>query len=57
MTPIRDVVTALMLSLRRRYLERYIDAPFDARISTELDGVVGEQECMNRMEVNRRDVK
>ena len=29
MTPLRPIVYAMMLSLRRRYLERHIDGPFD----------------------------
>jgi len=44
MTPLRDIVTALMLSLRRRYLENHIDAPFDPAISRELDAVIVTQE-------------
>lgn len=43
MTPIKGIVYALMLSLRRRYLERQIDQPFDANISLELDAVIIEQ--------------
>lgn len=43
-THIRDVVAVLMLNLRRRYLERFIDGPFDANISCELDRVIEEQE-------------
>lgn len=44
MRPIRDVVSAMMLSLRRRYLEFFIDAPFDTDVSRELDRVIEEQE-------------
>ncbi len=46
MTPIRPIVSALMLSLRRRWLERHIDKPFDAKLSLELDAVILEQEAM-----------
>ena len=34
----------MMLSLKRRYLERRIDGPFDAGVSRELDEVIVEQE-------------
>lgn len=44
MTPIRSIVAVLMLSLRRRYLEHHINAPFDADASRELDQVIEEQE-------------
>ena len=44
MRPIKDVVAAIMLSLRRRYLEMYIDAPFDTKVSRELDRVIETQE-------------
>lgn len=47
LTPIRDVVAAMMLSLRRRYLERSIDGPFDAEVSRELDRVIEAQEELN----------
>ena len=43
-TPICDIVSALMLSLRRRYLERWVDQSFDAAISRDLDAVIMEQE-------------
>jgi len=44
MEPIRDIVAMMMLSLRRRYLEHYIDGPFRADISVELDAVITAQE-------------
>ena len=44
MIVIRDIVSALMLSLRRRYLERYIDGPFNHDVSRELDAAIVEQE-------------
>lgn len=31
LTPLRDIITVMMLSLRRRYLERQVDAPLEAR--------------------------
>lgn len=44
MTPLRDLVTVMMLSLRCHHLERQVDAPFDAHVSIELDKVIAEQE-------------
>ena len=44
MVPIRGVVAIMLLSLRRRHLERWIDRPFDPAISHELDAVIVEQE-------------
>lgn len=46
MIPVRDIVYVMMLSLRRRYLERYIDGPFDVEVSRQLDAVIAEQEQM-----------
>lgn len=43
-TPIRDIVAVMMLSLRRRYLEQQIGKPFDSAVSLELDAVIVEQE-------------
>lgn len=48
LTPLRDIVTVLMLSLRRRHLERQVDAPFDAQVSIELDKVIAEQEQLTQ---------
>lgn len=42
--PIRGIVDAMMMSLRRRYLERQIGRPFDAVVSLELDKAIVEQE-------------
>ena len=44
MIHIRGVVEMMLLSLRRRYLERQIDQPFDAAVSRGLDAVIAEQE-------------
>jgi len=44
MVPIKGIVSALMLSLRRRYLEHFIDGPFNPTISAELDAAITEQE-------------
>ena len=44
LTPISEIVDALMLGLRRRYLENHIDGPFDPAISRELDAAIAEQE-------------
>jgi hypothetical protein len=44
MTPIRDVVATVMLCLRRRYLERQIDGPFDPILSLELDAMIAKEE-------------
>lgn len=41
---IRHTVDAMLLSLRRRYLERQTDALFNLAVSVELDAVVIEQE-------------
>lgn len=46
MTPIKGLVAAMMLSLRRRYLERQINQPFDSAVSLELDAVIAEQEAL-----------
>ena len=46
MVSIRGVVAAMLLSLRRRYLERQIDRPFNPAISRDLDAVIAEQERM-----------
>ena len=45
MTPIRTIVDAMMLVLRRRYLERQIDGPFDPILSLELDAMMVEEEA------------
>lgn len=42
--PIRHTVDAMLLYLRRRYLEQQIGKPFDLAVSLELDGVIEEQE-------------
>lgn len=44
MEPIKNIVTVMMLSLRRRYLEHFIDGPFKPTILAELDAVITEQE-------------
>jgi hypothetical protein len=49
LTPIQPIVTALMLNLRRRYLENHIDRPFDPAISLELDAVIVEQGLANEL--------
>lgn len=48
MTPLRDIVTVMMLSLRRRHLERQVDGPFNAQVSIELDAVIAEQEQLTQ---------
>jgi hypothetical protein len=42
--PIRGIIDAMMLSLRRRYLERHLDGPYNDSVSRELDAAVSEQE-------------
>ena len=46
MTPLRPLVYALMLSLRRRWLERQLAQEFDVELSRQLDAIVQEQEAM-----------
>lgn len=50
MVSIRGVVEMVMLSLRRRYLERQIDGPFNPAISRDLDAVIAEQERLTERE-------
>lgn len=45
LTPLRPLVTAFMLALRRRHLERQTDGPFDPTISLELDAMIVEEEA------------
>ena len=45
MTPLRPLVTAFMLALRRRHIERHIDGPFDPILSLELDAMIVEEEA------------
>ena len=47
-TPIRDIVDVMMLSLRRRFLEQYLQREFDPVISLELDAVIAEQEQLKK---------
>lgn len=54
MTPIREIVDAMILSLRRRYLERQTDGPFNAEVSRELDAVIVEQEELWREKLLQR---
>ena len=44
MTPVRDIVAVMMLSLRRRWLERQLAQEFDVELSRQLDAVIQEQE-------------
>jgi hypothetical protein len=44
MTPVRDIVAVMMLSLRRRWLERHLAQEFDVELSRQLDAVVQEEE-------------
>jgi hypothetical protein len=44
MAPLRPFVTALMLSLRRRWLERQLAQEFDVELSRQLDAIIIEQE-------------
>ena len=44
MAPIRPLVSALMLSLRRRWLERQLAQEFDVELSRQLDAVIQEEE-------------
>ena len=46
MTPVRDIVAVMMLSLRRRWLERQLAQGFDVALSRQLDAVIQEQEAM-----------
>jgi hypothetical protein len=46
MTPLRPWVYALMLSLRRRWLERQLAEQFDVALSRQLDAVIQEQETL-----------
>ena len=46
MTPIRPIVYAMLLSLRRRWLERQLAEQFDVELSRQLDAVIQEQEAM-----------
>ncbi len=50
MAPLRPFVTALMLSLRRRWLERQIAQEFDVESSWQLDAVIQEQEALTEKE-------
>jgi len=45
-TPLRPILSALMLSLRRRWLERQLAEQFDVELSRQLDAVIQEQEAM-----------
>ena len=45
-TPIRPILSALMLSLRRRWLEQQLAEQFDVELSRQLDAVIQEQEAM-----------
>jgi hypothetical protein len=42
--PLQETVRLMMLSLRRRYLERRLDGPYNDSVSRELDAVIIEQE-------------
>lgn len=53
MVSICGMVEMMMLSLRRRYLERQIDQPFDAAVSRELDAVIVEQERLTERDDDR----
>ena len=54
MVPIQGIMAMMMSSLRRRYLERQIDRPFDVTVSRELDAVIAKQErAMERTDEGR----
>lgn len=46
MAPVRDIVTVVMLSLRRRWLERQLAQDFDVALSRQLDAIIQQQEAM-----------
>ena len=43
-TPIKPLISALLISLRRRSLERAVDGPYDDTVSRELDQVIVEMD-------------
>jgi hypothetical protein len=49
-TPIRPIVYAMVLSLRRRWLERQLSQQFDVELSRQLDAVIQEQEAITENE-------
>ncbi len=44
MTPLRPILSALVLSLRRRWLEQQLAEHFDVELSRQLDAIIIEQE-------------
>jgi len=50
--PIRPFVTALMLSLCRRWLEQQLSKQFDVELSRQLDAIIIEQERITEEEVD-----
>lgn len=51
MTPIRDIIPAILRALRRRYLEHAIDGPYDDAVSRELDRMIVEDETEREPEI------
>lgn len=55
MTQIRPIVSALILSLRRRWLEQQLSEQFDVELSRQLDAIIIEEEEMaNEQPATRR---
>jgi hypothetical protein len=50
MTPIRDIVPVILLSLRRRWLERQLSKRFDVELSRQLDAAIEEEEALREKE-------
>lgn len=45
MTPIRNIIPAVLCAIRRRYLEHALDGPYDDAVSRELDRMIVEEEA------------